>query len=105
MRCCKRRSSSRADGANRPDDDAAADKTFAGLARGRAFQDARARVSPDNRNFFLILFNLGQTLKVYGREWASRDEGDEASRNGPMSPRWRWRWRTTAPFIREAIRR
>ena len=48
--------------------DAAADKTFAGLREDAAFKTARARVSPDNRHFFLIYLNLGQTLKVYGRE-------------------------------------
>jgi len=48
--------------------DAAADKTFAGLREDAAFKTARARVSPDNRHFFLLYLNLAQTFKLYGRE-------------------------------------
>src|SRR5436190_7019354 len=42
--------------------DAAADKAFAGLREDAAFKAARARVAPDNRHFFLLYLNLGQTI-------------------------------------------
>jgi hypothetical protein len=55
--------------------DAAADPAFAGLREDAAFKPCRARVAPDNRHFFLLYVNLGQTLKQYRREL-----GDEALR-------------------------
>jgi hypothetical protein len=48
--------------------DAAADPAFAGLREDAAFKSARARVSPDNRHFFLAYLNLGQVLKQFRRE-------------------------------------
>jgi hypothetical protein len=48
--------------------DGTADKAFAGLREDAAFKTARARVAPDNRHFFLLFLNLGQTLKTYRRE-------------------------------------
>jgi hypothetical protein len=55
--------------------DGAADKTFAGLREDAAFKAARARVSPENRHFFLLYANLAQSFKQYRREL-----GDEALR-------------------------
>ncbi|MBI3857825.1 MAG: hypothetical protein HY293_19260, partial [Planctomycetes bacterium] len=55
--------------------DGAADKAFAGLREDAAFKAARARVSPDNRHFFLLYANVGQGLRQYRREL-----GDEALR-------------------------
>jgi len=48
--------------------DAAADKNFAGLREDAAFKAARARVAPENRHFFLLYANIGQTLKQFRRE-------------------------------------
>ncbi|HLY09761.1 MAG TPA: DUF2950 family protein, partial [Planctomycetota bacterium] len=55
--------------------DGAADKAFAGLREDAAYKTARTRVAPDNRHFFLLYYNLGQTLKAYRREL-----GDDALR-------------------------
>lgn len=48
--------------------DAAADKAFAGLREDAVFKAARAKVSADNRHFFLFYANLGHALKTYRRE-------------------------------------
>ncbi len=48
--------------------DAAGNKTFAGLQEDPAFKAARTRVAGDNRHFFLLFANLGQTFKQFRRE-------------------------------------
>lgn len=55
--------------------DGAANAAYAGLKEDPAYKAARARVSPDNRHFFLLYANLAQTFKQYRREM-----GDEAMR-------------------------